>query len=122
MIYWDKYKGHEPTYVGSKKIINNDIYSFDIETTSYLVLNNEQLNTLSYLEFDEKTRRECKYMACMYIWMFSINDTVYYGRTWEEFEKFLDKLDFYVTEKKIVFVHNLSFEFVVVAENYLLYL
>lgn len=47
----------------------------------------------------------------MYIWMFSINDVVYYGRTWEEFDEFLFKLNSYNVNKKIVFVHNLSFEF-----------
>jgi len=111
LIYWDKYKGHTPNIVGKKSKIDNTIYSFDIETTSYLVLNNIQLNTIEYLEFDEKTKRDIKYMGCMYIWMFSINDIVYYGRKWDEFIKFLDKLDFYVPEKKIIFVHNLSFEF-----------
>lgn len=111
MIYWDEYRGHEPNIVGKKSKLDNTIYSFDIETSSYLVLNNKQLNTIEYLEFDEKIKRNISYMGCMYIWMFSINDIVYYGRTWEDFIKFLDKLDFYVPEKKIIFVHNLSFEF-----------
>jgi len=111
LLYWTKYRGHEATYVGNKKVVNNDIYTFDIETTSYLVLNNEQLNVMSYLELDEKTRHECEFKATMYIWMFSINDIVYYGRTWEEFSNFLDRLDYYVSENKIVFIHNLSFEF-----------
>ena len=43
--------------------------------------------------------------------MFSINDTVYYGRTWQEFKNFLCRLDYYNPNKKIVYVHNLSFEF-----------
>ena len=111
MLYWTKYKGHEGDYVGNKSVVDNTIYTFDIETTSYLILDGKQLNTIYYLELDEETRRECKFYACMYIWMFSINDIVYYGRTWEEFEKFLDKLDFYVPDKKYVFIHNLSFEF-----------
>lgn len=33
------------------------------------------------------------------------------GRTWQEFKKFLDKLERYIPEKKIIFIHNLSFEF-----------
>ena len=47
----------------------------------------------------------------MYIWMFSINDEVYYGRTWEDLKSFLVRLDYYNSNKKIVFIHNLSFEF-----------
>ena len=43
--------------------------------------------------------------------MFSINDEVYYGRTWEDLKSFLIRLDYYNSNKKIVFVHNLSFEF-----------
>lgn len=35
-----------------------------------------------------------------------------FGRTWEEFKQFLIRLEYFgTTEKKIVFVHNLSFEF-----------
>lgn len=33
------------------------------------------------------------------------------GRTWDEFKIFLDKLSFYNPHRKIVFIHNLSFEF-----------
>ena len=43
--------------------------------------------------------------------MFSINDEVYYGRTWEDLKSFLVRLDYYNSNKKIVFIHNLSFEF-----------
>ncbi len=49
--------------------------------------------------------------STMYIWQFSINDSVYYGRTWEELEQFIKKIDEVVPEKKIIFIHNLSFEF-----------
>ena len=47
----------------------------------------------------------------MYIWTFNINNETYYGRTWEDFVKFLDILEKLVPVKKYVFVHNLSFEF-----------
>lgn len=81
---------------GSKKIrYYNYPFSFDIETSSFY--------------YDEMKR------ACMYIWMFSINGEVVYGRTWGEFEYFLEelkirlKLDYY--NRIIVYVHNLSYEF-----------
>lgn len=81
---------------GSKKIrYLNYPFAFDIETSSFYY-NNEK-------------------RACMYIWMFSINGDVVYGRTWSEFEFFLEelriklKLDYY--NRIIVYVHNLSYEF-----------
>ena len=36
---------------------------------------------------------------------------MYYGRTWEELKEFLEKLVENIPEKKIVFIHNLSYEF-----------
>ena len=51
-------------------------------------------------------------MSNMYIWMMGINDVVYYGRTWDELKKFLDRIEFWTDEcKKYVYVHNLAFEF-----------
>lgn len=47
----------------------------------------------------------------MYIWTFSVNDAVYYGRTWEEFEEMLDRIEANCHFKKYIFIHNLSFEF-----------
>ena len=48
---------------------------------------------------------------------FSINDSVYYGRTWQELRAFLSRIDENVLDKKgnkvkkFCFVHNLSYEF-----------
>lgn len=43
---------------------------------------------------------------------FGINETIYYGRTWEELKHFIERMEWFGTrDKKIVFVHNLSFEF-----------
>lgn len=47
----------------------------------------------------------------MYIWMLSINDVVYYGRKWEELRNFLNLIDYEKRARKIIFVHNLAFEF-----------
>ena len=71
------------------------VSSFDIETTSYS--NNGED------------------MAFMYIWQFSIENYVIYGRTWEEYFTFMDKLQqvgrVSNEQQLIVWVHNLSFEF-----------
>ena len=43
--------------------------------------------------------------------MFGINDDVYYGRTWNELEMFLNNLENVIPEQKFLFIHNQSFEF-----------
>ena len=77
--------------------------AFDIETTT--ILNDDPF-------------------AFMYQWQFCIEDYVFMGRTWEEFQEFLEliaeKLNLYIkqtSDDKIigrslpVYVHNLSYEF-----------
>ena len=111
MIYWNEYKGHKPDVHGRKKKFDNTIYSFDIETTSYIISNGELYQADKYQELTKKEQEQCTYGSCMYIWQFSINDTVYYGRTWKELQLFIKKIDEVVPYKKIIFIHNLAFEF-----------
>lgn len=70
--------------------------SFDIETTSAII-----------------GEKKC---ATMYIWQFGINGSVIYGRHWEEFEIFIEKVSeffvlHYISRILIVYVHNLGYEF-----------
>lgn len=112
MKNWKEYEGHKTKILGKRKRYDNTIYTFDIETTSYIILNGKQLNTKKYLDLSEESKKECEFYSCMYIWQFGVNDEIYFGRTWEEFKQFLIRLEYFGTsEKKIVFVHNLSFEF-----------
>ena len=111
MRYWKDYKGHDVDILGKTKKIDNTIYTFDIETTSYLILNGKVINAREYQNLTSDQQEKCIKQACMYIWQFSINDTVYYGRTWDEFKQFLDLLEENDNTKKIVFIHNLAFEF-----------
>ena len=112
MIYWNNYFGHDVDIRGTRKKFDNTIYSFDIETTSFLILNGKQIPACDYLKLTKQEQENCIFMSNMYIWMFSINDVVYYGRTWEEFKSFLLRLEWYGTsELKIVYVHNLPYEF-----------
>lgn len=77
-----------------KEVINAPI-SFDIETTSTVVMGNK-----------------CAFMYC---WSMSINGGVIFGRTWDQFDYVLSRLQYLLqlNERKtlIVYVHNLSFEF-----------
>ena len=47
----------------------------------------------------------------MYIWQFSVNDTVYYGRYLSELLDFIKELSSKHKYKKYVYVHNLSHDF-----------
>lgn len=112
MKFYDEYRGHQTQILGKKKKFDNNIYTFDIETSSYLILNGKQKKAIDYLKLTKEEQQESIFMSNMYIWMFGINDEVYYGRTWEELKNFLTRIEFYCTdEKKIVFVHNLAYEF-----------
>lgn len=112
MKYWTEYNGHVPDTRGVRKFFDNTIYTFDIETTSFLVLHNKIIPACKYLDLSDDERKQCIFLSNMYIWQFSINDTVYYGRTWDEFRGFLIRLFHWGTrDKKYVFVHNLPYEF-----------
>ena len=102
--------GHEPISKGKRNKFDNNIYTFDIETTSYIILDGKQYNTIDYLDFTQEEKERSIFQGTMYIWMFGINDKVYYGRTYKELYNFLNRIEFYTTyEKKIVYVHNLAF-------------
>ena len=108
MKYWATYTGHKAECI---KKLDNTIYTFDIETTSFIKLGDQILPAVEWANLSEDEKEYAEPMSTMYIWQFSINDEVYYGRTWEEFKLFLDRLEYNCNKKKIVFVHNLSFEF-----------
>ena len=112
IVYYKDYEYHNPKVLGRKNNkIDNNIYTFDIETTSYLRLNGKIYRASEYENFNKHDRENIECYSIMYIWMFSINDTVYYGRTWEELKEFLFELNNNIPVKKIVFIHNLSYEF-----------
>ena len=111
MKYWTEFNSHFADLVGRNKQVDNTIYTFDIETTSYLILDGKQIPAIKYLDLTKDEQENAQFKSCMYIWQFSINKDVYYGRTWEELKSFLIRLNFYNPHRKLVFIHNLSFEF-----------
>ena len=112
MKYWKEYNGHVPDIRGQRNKFDNTIYTFDIETTSFLILDGEQLSADKYDVLSDQDKKKAIPMSNMYIWMMGINDEVYYGRTWKELEYFLINIEYYATTyKKFIFVHNLSHEF-----------
>lgn len=112
MKYWTEYQGHEPVIVGRGKYkYDNTIYTFDIETTSYLTLDGNIIPAHEYLQLNQEDRERSVAQSNMYIWQLSINDQVYYGRTWDDLDAMLTRIDNCVKNHKIIFIHNLAFEF-----------
>lgn len=111
MRYYTEYFGHNYNVIGKRKKYDDTIYTFDIETTSFLILNGKILNAIDYLELNEDEREQCEFFGVMYEWALGINEEVYYGRTWTELEEFLKKIEIWSPYKKFMYIHNLSFEF-----------
>ena len=112
MLNWKEYTGHQVDIKGKRKKYDNTIYTFDIETSSYLILNGKTIPAYKYDELSKKDQEDSIFMSNMYIWMFGINDQVYYGRTWNELKAFMLRIENWATDyKKYVYVHNLAYEF-----------
>lgn len=85
----------------------NDILAFDIETSSLFKINNKW-QSFDYSKDNDFYKNVEKYSYC-YLWAFSYNQKVYYGRSIKEFKNVLEILK--GDCKKIIWVHNLPFEF-----------
>lgn len=120
MVYWNKYNGvgHEPNIKGKRKFYDANIYTFDIETSSYYILDGKVYPAVKYDNLSDKEKQKAIKRSHMYIWMFGINDIVYYGRTWDELKQFLKRLDDHISDRKYVFIHNLAFEFQYLKSNF----
>ena len=90
------------------KTYSDTIYTFDIETTSLFNIEGK------YTVFDYSKPKEyysnMEKLAIPYIWQFGIENNVYCGRDFMDFEKVLKQIS-NKTVTKIIWVHNLSYEF-----------
>ena len=120
MLYWNLYNGvgHNADIRGKRKFYDANIYTFDIETSSYYILNGKVYPAITYDNLSDKEKEKCIKRSHMYIWMFGINDIVYYGRTWDELKLFLKRLNDHISDTKYVFIHNLAFEFQYLKSNF----
>ena len=79
----------------SKGTFYNVPCSFDIETSSFIKDN-------------EKT-------AVMYVWQFAFDNETFYGRTWEQYQEFIEYIEKTMKlghpAKLVIYVHNLGYEF-----------
>ena len=86
----------------------NDIFTFDIEVTSAWIDDNGDV--IGYRKGESAEYwNSLTHLALCYIWQFSFNDKVYYGRELRDFEKVLQDLP--DDMEIVIWVHNLSYEF-----------
>lgn len=88
----------------------DNIFTFDIETTSLYRTPTGKVMTYDYSK-SEDFYSQCEKFGIMYVWQFGIDDLVIYGRTWDDFRQFIKIFDEIFDGEKIIYVHNLSFEF-----------
>lgn len=99
------HKNNDGTY--NTKVMCEDIFTFDIETTSAWIDNGKVIPYIEGKDSEWWSKREP--IALCYIWQFSFNDEVYYGRELRDFIKLLDDLP--KNCKIIIWVHNLAWEY-----------
>lgn len=86
----------------------NDIFVFDIEVSNLWKTNNG--NIIEYKKGKSNEYwNELEPLAIPYLWQFSFNDNVYYGRELLDFKNVLNDLP--KDCEIIIWVHNLSYEF-----------
>jgi hypothetical protein len=112
MVYYKdfNYTIKTKVYRERGKFYDDNIYTFDIETTSVYVFPDGRSEIFDFQK-EPKYYDEAEKCGFMYIWQFSINDKVVYGRTWEEFIEFFTALSKNIVGTFFIYVHNLAFEF-----------
>lgn len=86
----------------------NDIFVFDIEVTNAWLTDKGRIIKYKKGKSNDYWNEQTPLALC-YLWQFSFNDKVYYGRELREFEEVLKDLpqDTHI----IIWTHNLSYEF-----------
>lgn len=87
---------------------SDDIMCFDIEVTSAWITPEGEIITYTPGKSSEYWNNLMP-ISLPYLWQFSFNDTVYYGRDIESFLELLKDLPSQM--KCVIFIHNLSYEF-----------
>lgn len=115
MIYWNDYQIKKANnYLYKKELYCADLLAFDTETTTFFKVNGEWIVQNDYNKYDDFSDAE-KY-ALVYIWQLAINDEVIFGRELSDFFKFLHKYNRINKGKKIIYVHNLGYDFAFLAD------
>lgn len=106
----DTIKGLHSKRKNKQKCVYSDtIYTFDIETTSLFLLDGVWTVFDYSRPKEDYSHEDTEIIAVPYIWQFGIEDTIYYGRDFMDFESILLQLSD-ETIRKIIWIHNLQFE------------
>ena len=86
---------------------------FELDTESTSAFRDPDGNILPFdFTHSESFWSKCDKYGWTYIWIFGVDDLVFYGRTLPELKSFLELLDDITGQaQKITFVHNLSWDF-----------
>ena len=111
MQHYTLLKDDETQFIKPKKskiTYSDTIYTFDCETTSLFFIDGkwQKFDYSRNADFYKRTEKR----SCVWIWQFGVNDTYYYGRTTDDFDKLLKSIS-NQNIRKIIYVFNLSFEF-----------
>lgn len=106
MIEWNQYFPQD--YGVDSDGNSSKIYTFDTETTSYY---SKDSLKWEHLEPNADITDYPYKMGLVYLWTFSIDDEVYFGRELKDFVMFLNRLNALNPYKKIIYVHNLGYDF-----------
>ena len=88
--------------------ISDDIMCFDTEVTNGYIIDGE----IVPFDYDNpEPYKDCEKHSLVYFWSFAINDNVYIGRELRDFVDLMDELYEYCPVHKIIYVHNLSYDF-----------
>lgn len=108
-IEFDSFKPSSGKY--RNKMVCNNIFTLDTETTSDFI--DENGNPFVFDYDDPKKAQDSIKHSVLYLWQFGIDeDTRYIGRDLYELCDLLYLLNKYCPHKKLVYVHNLAFDFV----------
>lgn len=108
MIHYKEIDVFKTNYYRIRKgKFSDDVLTFDIECSSGFY---DGEKVVSYTKGKKENYwNNLMPVSLCYIWQFSYNDTVYYGRYIEEFLEVLKKLDSDINY--VIYIHNLSYEF-----------
>lgn len=104
-----KLKCVDKWHIKKDNVYNDNIITFDIETTSAFLYNGFPI-MFDYSK-DKTFYKDLPKIALCYEWTLGVNDTFYYGRRLEEFYEAVTELREKLTGQVTIWVHNLSFEF-----------
>lgn len=106
-----------PLFEYKNKLYVDRIFCFDIETTSFFKVGEKWVTAA---EQDPDTLSSAtERLAIPYIWQFSVDAKTYYGRSLVTFYNFCkDILCKNYPQRKIVWVHNLSYEFAFLSQYF----